>query len=106
MIYDLDLKVDGGKVTSGNRVEVFTPGDTHGRRLDLQIRSPVWDKGGLLDTLRPRHQILNDVLDFASRSHHINCFDQVTAHKGPLNRWRGGSQSNGRGAEYDGPHLV
>lgn len=82
VIYDLDLKVDGGKVTTGNRVEVFTPGDIHGRRLDPQIQAAVWGKNGLLDTLRPRHQILHDVLDFASRSHHNTFFDQVAAHYG------------------------
>jgi transposase-like protein len=82
VIYDLDVKVDGGKITTGNRVEVFTPGDIHGRRLDPVIQATVWGRGGLVDTLRPRHQVLHDVLDFASRSHHNNFFDLVAAHYG------------------------
>lgn len=82
LIYDLDVKVEGGKVTTGNRVEVFTPGDIHGRRLDPDVKRTIWGDGGLVDTLRPKNQVLHDVLDFSSRSHHNNFFDQMEAHAG------------------------
>ncbi len=78
-IYDLDLRVEGGEVTTGHRLEVFTPGDIHGVKLDKEVLATVWGKGGLVDTLRPRHQVLNDVLNFGPRSHHNTFFDLVAA---------------------------
>lgn len=82
VIYDLDLKADGGKVTAGHRVQVFTPGDIHGTRIDAAVLSAVWGPGGLVDVLRPRHQVLHDVLNFGSRSHHNGFFDTLAAHYG------------------------
>jgi hypothetical protein len=81
-VYDLDLRVVGGKVTGGHRLEVFTPGDIHGARVDRAVLAGVWGDGGLVDSLRPRHQVLHDVLDFHSRSHHNSFFDQVAVHYG------------------------
>lgn len=78
-IYDLDLRVDDGKVTTGHRLEVFTPGDIHGVKLDPGVAQTVWGDGGMVDALRPRHQVLNDVLDFGPRSHHNTFFDLVAA---------------------------
>lgn len=80
VIYDLDVKVDKGKLTTGNRVEVFTPGDIHGTKVDRAVLASIWGEGGLVDTLRPRHQILHDVLNFGSRSHHATFFDLVASH--------------------------
>lgn len=82
VIYDLDLKVDGGTVTGGHRPEVFTPGDIHGTRVDPDVLAAVWGSGGLVDTLRPRNQVLHDVLNFGPRSHHATFFDMVAAHYG------------------------
>lgn len=82
VIYDLDLKVDSEKITNGNPIEVFTPGDIHGTKLDPVVLKSVWGRGGLLDTLKPRHQVLHDVMNFGSRSHHNNFFDQMKAHYG------------------------
>jgi len=79
-IFDLDIRVVGGKVTTGHRLEVFTPGDLHGTKVDSQVMTAVWGEGGLVDTLRPRHQVLHDVLNFGSRSHHNTFFDLVAAH--------------------------
>lgn len=79
-IFDLDVRVVGGKVTTGHRLEVFTPGDIHGTKVDREILAAVWGDGGLVDTLRPRHQVLHDVLNFGSRSHHNTFFDLVAAH--------------------------
>lgn len=82
VIYDLDLKVDGGKVSPGHRVEVFTPGDIHGTRIDRTVLASIWGAGGLVDVLRPRAQVLHDVLNFGSRSHHNGFFDTLAAHFG------------------------
>jgi hypothetical protein len=69
-IYDLDVKVSGGKVTTGNRVEAITFGDVHVANIDDDVAKATWGKGGMVDKLRPKYQILHDVLDFYSRSHH------------------------------------
>jgi hypothetical protein len=69
-IYDLDVKVSGGKVTTGNRVEAITFGDVHVANIDRDVAKATWGKGGMVDKLRPKYQILHDVLDFYSRSHH------------------------------------
>lgn len=69
-IYDLDVKVSGGKVTTGNRVEAITFGDVHVANIDADVAKATWRKGGMVDKLRPRFQIVHDVLDFYSRSHH------------------------------------
>ncbi|AKU43311.1 A1-like protein [Rhodobacter phage RcCronus] len=82
VIYDLDLKVDAGAVTPGHPVEVFTPGDIHGTRVDRAVLAAVWGPGGLVDVLKPRHQILHDVLNFGSRSHHNGFFDSLAIHYG------------------------
>lgn len=81
-ICDLDLVARGGRITAGHRVEVFTPGDIHGTRLDPTVFETVWGPGGMVDVLRPRWQVLHDVLNFGSRSHHNGFFDLLAAHFG------------------------
>ncbi len=80
VLHDLDLRVEGGKVTKGQRVCVLTPGDIHGTKLDPLAAKVVWGKGGLCDVLRPQHQVLHDVLNFGARSHHNSVFQQIAAH--------------------------
>lgn len=70
VIYDLDRKFDGEKVTIGNRPEALVWGDIHTRQLEDDMRALCWGKGGILDTLRPRRQVMHDVLDFRSANHH------------------------------------
>lgn len=81
-IFDLDVRVDGGQVTTGNPIKVFTPGDIHGTKLDPEVAALVWGPGGMVDTLRPAVQVLHDVLNFGPRSHHNTFFDLVAAHYG------------------------
>lgn len=81
-IYDLDVRVHDGQVTTGHRLEVFTPGDIHGREVDPVVHAAIWGDGGLVDVLKPRHQVLHDVLNFGPRSHHAGFFDQVAAFYG------------------------
>lgn len=81
-IFDLGVRVADGKLTTDNPVEVFTPGDVHCTKLDPVVRKAVWGDGGLVDTLRPRHQVLHDVLHFGPRSHHNTFFDAMEIHYG------------------------
>lgn len=69
-IYDLDVRVYNGEVTTGNRVEAITWGDIHAASLDPDVMRVVWHEGGMLDTLRPKHQFLHDVFDMRARNHH------------------------------------
>ena len=70
VIYDLDLKFEGGEVTSGHRPEAITWGDIHVSQLENWVADLVWEKGGILDTLKPKWQFFHDVLDFRAQSHH------------------------------------
>ena len=69
-LYDLDVRVKDGKVTRGHRVEAIVWGDAHIRQADPTVADLAWAKGGILDTLRPKHQIFHDLLDFYARNHH------------------------------------
>lgn len=69
-LQDLGVRVFRGKITEGNRVESITWGDIHVAQLDRRVADLGWDEGGILDSLRPRHQFLHDVLDFRARNHH------------------------------------
>ena len=70
VIYDLDRKVSGGKVSSGHRPEALVWGDIHTRQLESEQRKLGWGEHGILETLRPRRQVLHDVLDFRAQNHH------------------------------------
>lgn len=69
-IYDLDMKVEDGKVTFNNRVEGINWGDIHETRLDPVVKEVCWGENGIMDQLDPKFQFLNDVLDFRCRNHH------------------------------------
>lgn len=69
-LYDLDARVRDGVVTRGNRVEAIVWGDAHVRKSEPVATALAWGNGGMLDTLRPRHQVFHDLLDFYSRNHH------------------------------------
>lgn len=68
--YDLGIRVKAGKVTTGNRVEAINWGDVHVEVTDKEILKMNWGSAGMMDTLKPRHQFMHDVLDFHSRNHH------------------------------------
>lgn len=72
-LYDLDLHVDRrGKVKEHNGVEALQYGDIHSIQLQPQMIDATWGEGGMVDVLRPRHQLMHDLLDFEARSHHNN----------------------------------
>ena len=73
--YDLDVRVEG-EITTGHRIAALTAADIHGRNADQSVVVATWGKGGLVDTLKPEKQFLHDILDFESRSHHNDLFDQ------------------------------
>lgn len=70
VLCDLDVRVEGGRVSTGNPVEAIAWGDTHGVLLDPEIRELAWGQGGMLDVLQPRHQFHHDVFDMRFRNHH------------------------------------
>lgn len=78
---DLDIKVAGGKVSAGHRIEAITWGDIHREKLDPLVARASWGldlerdeivdtRDTMLDVLRPRHQFFHDLLDFEARNHH------------------------------------
>jgi hypothetical protein len=69
-LYDLDLCAKDGKITKGNPIEAINWGDIHVDVLDPVVQETNWGQGGILDTLKPRYQLLHDVLDFYARNHH------------------------------------
>lgn len=70
VLRDFDLRVEDGEVTAGNPVEAITWGDVHVRVVDPEVRELAWGKGGMLDSLRPRVQLVHDILDQRARNHH------------------------------------
>jgi hypothetical protein len=74
-MYDLDVvaKPDGSvtrHVTETRGVAAVGFGDIHEDEIDPIVRELAWGPGGLVDTLKPRDQLIHDVLDFGRRSHH------------------------------------
>lgn len=68
--YDLDRKVSRGKVSHGHRPEALVWGDIHVRQISRDMSTIGWGDRGILATLRPRRQIMHDLLDFRSANHH------------------------------------
>lgn len=87
---DLDRVVDGGEISTGNRIDVSTPGDIHTRQIDNvcsrvlfgiepNYDEPprngrrVWETSSaptMISDLRPRFVMGHDILDFLTRNHH------------------------------------
>lgn len=81
--YDLTTMVKDGQIYSTDGVEAINWGDLHAEVLDGEAYSLAFDAGGILDTLKPTHQFVHDVLDFRARNHHerANCHQM-------FKRWR------------------
>jgi transposase-like protein len=69
--YDLDIKVNGKKITKNHRPEAIVWGDVHVAKTDPAINELAWGQGNMLDELKPKKQFLHDLFDMNSRSHHI-----------------------------------
>lgn len=70
VICDMDLKIDGNKITKGNRVKSITWGDIHECTLDPEVAKLAWGKGGMMEVLNPEFQMMHDILDFRARNGH------------------------------------
>jgi hypothetical protein len=68
--YDLDRKVSRGKVSHGHRPAALVWGDIHVRQISPGMSAIGWGSGGILATLRPRAQVMHDLLDFRAANHH------------------------------------
>ena len=69
-IFDLDVKVENGRLTTDNDVEAISWGDIHVAQASPVVDRLAWSEGGMFEVLRPRHQFVHDVLDFRARNHH------------------------------------
>lgn len=64
------LHVQAGIVMERNVVAAINWGDVHASEIDPEVRDMNWGEGGILDTLCPQHQTMNDLYSHRSRSHH------------------------------------
>jgi len=64
------LIVSGGEVREDDVTLGINWGDAHASEMDGWVRELAWGKDGMLDTLRPRYQFMNDLFSMRSRSHH------------------------------------
>lgn len=75
VLHDLDLRVEGGVVTTGNTVEAISWGDIHAICLNKMVRRLAWGptavpNDSMFSVLKPRYQFMHDLLDFRARNHH------------------------------------
>ena len=69
--YDLDNHVTPEYVNVTSEVEAINWGDIHAEKLDCQVAIASFvSSDSILDTLKPKYQFANDILDFESRNHH------------------------------------
>jgi hypothetical protein len=67
---DHPYKVVAGRVTEDAQVAAVQWGDIHVANIDPRIARMFWGEGGVLDTLRPRKQLLHDLVDGESHNPH------------------------------------
>jgi len=65
--YDLDVKVQDGKVTTGHRIESLTLGDIHEEKKDPTVHLL---QAAVHDALNPRNTFYHDIINFGTRNHH------------------------------------
>lgn len=65
--YDLDVRVQDGKVTPGHHVEGLTLGDIHEDKKDPTVHQLQAD---MHEALKPKFTFYNDLLNFGRRNHH------------------------------------
>ena len=65
-----EISMRGGAARPLKGVSVLSWGDIHRVNIDEDIRRMCWGKGGILDTLRPKYQIFNDLTDGESHNPH------------------------------------
>ena len=69
--YDLDVLYTPEGVVLDNAVEAINWGDIHVEKISEEAMSACFtNKNSMLDTLKPKYQLIHDVVDFESRNHH------------------------------------
>lgn len=72
--YDLTMKYTPVGVEISEGVAAINYGDVHAAKLDDTVADISWgylgNKHSMLDILKPRHQLVHDVLDQRARNHH------------------------------------
>ena len=77
--HDLDARVANGTVATGRAIEALVLGDIHHARMDPAVARATWgdeSDAGLVGRVRPRVQVMHDVVDFLARNPH----DRVDPH--------------------------
>lgn len=69
-IFDMDIQVENGRLTTGHEVEAINWGDIHVLQSSPEVDKLAWGEGGMFKVLRPRYQFIHDLLDFRARNHH------------------------------------
>lgn len=64
------IRVVDGLVTRDAWVNTIVWGDIHDAEMEPWVRELGWGPGGMLDTLRPKHQVHHDIFSMRSRGHH------------------------------------
>jgi len=65
-----EISMRKGKASALNGVAVLSWGDIHRQNIDKDIEKMCWGKDGILDTLKPKYQIFNDLTDGESHNPH------------------------------------
>lgn len=74
--FDFTKKYTPSGVVEYGRVEAVNYGDVHAAKLDIQVAQSSWGykavygDNTILDTLKPKYQLVHDVLDQRARNHH------------------------------------
>lgn len=69
--YDLTDHFTADGVTHDHTVEALNYGDIHIEKIDPVTASVTFfENGNILDTLKPKYQLIHDLIDFEARNHH------------------------------------
>ena len=70
---------DQGEVEKNHHVEALVLGDTHRVDMDPDVEKATFDKGGMVDQLKPKYLVFHDLHDGKAVNHHErkNPFSQV-----------------------------
>lgn len=69
--YDMKVFVDSQGVRKAEgEIEAIVCGDHHTGKTEPTVRKVTFDKGGIVDTLKPKNVVLHDFFDGDSISHH------------------------------------
>lgn len=67
---DLDREYHARGSRQADRAQVVVMADVHHDQIDPGVERAVLGRQGIVDTLRPRHFVVHDLLDFRSQNHH------------------------------------